>query len=122
MGLLARIGIDRVKTPRMSRLSDFLRRDRPTWKGTKIDFYYWHFATYALFQYDGPSGPRWRSWNFPMKEAVVKNQNPPSAGCKAGSWEPVGRWCSEGGRVYATALNAMTLQVYYRFPFIFGLK
>ena len=31
-----------------------------------------------------------------------------------GSWDPIGEWCVAGGRVYATAINALTLEVYYR--------
>ena len=84
--------------------------------------YYWYYASLALFQYDGPSGNVWKQWNEPMKDALVKNQQTPSSGCKNGSWEPVGRWCGEGGRVYATAINALTLEVYYRYANVFGTK
>ena len=36
-------------------------------------------------------------------------------GCEDGSWNPVGEWCLAGGRVYATAINALTLEIYYRY-------
>ena len=55
-----------------------------------------------------------------MKDALVKNQNVKSTGCKSGSWEPIGRWCPEGGRVYGTAINALTLEVYYRYANVFN--
>ena len=32
-----------------------------------------------------------------------------------GSWDPIGEWGIAGGRVYSTAIGAMTLEVYYRF-------
>ena len=32
-----------------------------------------------------------------------------------GSWDPKDRWGGYGGRVYSTALNALILEVYYRF-------
>ncbi len=102
--------------PRLSKGCDLLLRDRPKWDGNAIDFYYWYCATLALFQYDGPSGPKWKSWNDDMKAVLVQNQNPTSSGCKGGSWEPVDRWSGEGGRVYATAINALTLETYYRHP------
>ena len=35
--------------------------------------------------------------------------------CEDGSWDPIDEWGTAGGRVYATALGAMTLEVYYRF-------
>ena len=36
-------------------------------------------------------------------------------GCPRGSWDPDGRWGHEGGRIYATALAVLTLEVYYRY-------
>jgi hypothetical protein len=30
-------------------------------------------------------------------------------------WDPIGEWCVVGGRVYATAINALTLEIYYRY-------
>lgn len=74
----------------------------------------------ALFQFDGPAGPKWRSWNEDMKNAIVKNQNVASSGCRNGSWEPADAWSRGGGRVYATATNAPTLEVYYRYSNVFG--
>jgi hypothetical protein len=97
-------------------------RDLPKWSGTASDFYYWHWGTMALFQHDGPSGPLWSRWNQAVKEALVKSQIDARSGCKAGSWEPADRWSCEGGRVYATAVNALTLEVYYRYANVFGSK
>jgi hypothetical protein len=34
----------------------------------------------------------------------------------------VDRWSGEGGRVYATAINALTLEVYYRYANVFGTR
>jgi hypothetical protein len=34
--------------------------------------------------------------------------------CARGSWDGVGKWCRVGGRVYATAIKALTLEVPYR--------
>ena len=75
----------------------------------------------ALFQFDGPEGPMWKRWNEPMKNALVPNQHTGKDGCKNGSWNPdVDRWGAEGGRVYAVAINALTLEVYYRYANVFG--
>jgi hypothetical protein len=35
--------------------------------------------------------------------------------CEDGSWDPIDEWGTAGGRVYSTALGAMTFEVYYRF-------
>ena len=95
---------------------NLLLRDKPSWEGDSVDFYYWYWGSLALHQYDGPGGAMWKAWNEDMKNALINYQNKRATGCKAGSWEPVGRWCPEGGRVYGTAINCMTLQVYYRYP------
>ncbi|MHC4608238.1 MAG: prenyltransferase/squalene oxidase repeat-containing protein, partial [Planctomycetota bacterium] len=123
IGVMSRIFMDKNKgDPRLGGGCDLLLRDLPTWSGNAIDFYYWYYSSLALFQYDGPSGSKWRTWNEPMKNALVQNQNPRSQDCRMGSWETVGRWCGEGGRVYSTAINALTLEVYYRYANVFGVK
>ncbi|MCA8920744.1 MAG: hypothetical protein KDD82_02980 [Planctomycetes bacterium] len=76
----------------------------------KVNFYYWYYATYALFQLDGKP---WQDWNAAMKQALVPRQR--VGGIEDGSWDPVGEWCVAGGRVYATAINALTLEIYYRY-------
>jgi hypothetical protein len=101
---------------------DLLLKDLPVWTGPKIDFYYWYYASLALFQFDGPSGPSWKAWNENMKNALVANQKRAADGCQNGSWDPIDRWGFEGGRVYATAINALTLEVYYRYENVFGVK
>ncbi len=123
IGVMARIFMDKNKgDPRLANGCELLLRDKPKWDGNLIDFYYWYYASLALFQYDGPSGPKWKAWNEDMKNALVKHQNVGSTGCKSGSWETVDRWSGEGGRVYGTAINALTLEVYYRYANVFGVK
>ncbi len=93
----------------------------PEWKPRRVDFYYWYYASLALFQYDGPKGPLWSKWNEPMKNALVPHQKTGKDACGNGSWDPAeDRWGHEGGRVYATAINALTLEVYYRYQNVFG--
>jgi len=96
---------------------ELLVKDLPEWKADAIDFYYWYHASFALFHYDGPDGPLWKKWNEPLKNALVPNQKTAVDGCAGGSWaSEEDRWAFEGGRVYAVALNALTLETYYRFP------
>jgi len=93
-----------------------LVRDLPDWKPEAVDFYYWYWASFALFQYDGPDGPLWKKWEAPMKNALVPNQKTAANGCAQGSWNSEeDRWGFEGGRVYAVALNTLTLETYYRY-------
>jgi len=86
----------------------------PAWplegEARAVNFYYWYYGTHALFQ---AGGERWRRWNQAMQEALLPHQR--TRGCAHGSWEPLGEWCMTGGRVYATAINALTLEIYYRY-------
>ena len=94
--------------------------DLPVWDSPAIDFYYWYYASLALHQFTGGSGALWKKWNAAMAPALVDHQNRTDGSDKKGSWEPMGRWCGSGGRVYATAINTLTLEVYYRYASVFG--
>ncbi|MBI3856703.1 MAG: terpene cyclase/mutase family protein, partial [Planctomycetes bacterium] len=124
IAIMSRIFMDKNKAdPRLSNGCDQLLKFKPEWEEGKIDFYFWYYGSLALFQFDGPAGPKWRAWNEDMKNALVKNQNALSTGCRTGSWEPVDLWARHsGGRVYATAINALTLEVYYRYANVFGAR
>ena len=106
--------------PKVAGGAPSLMADLPKWDGAAIDFYYWYYGSLALYKYDGPDGPTWRKWNEAMVTALVDHQN--RGGDKEGSWEPESRWSCKGGRVYATAINALTLEVYYRYPNAFGAE
>lgn len=82
----------------------------PTWSARKMNFYYWYYGTYAMFQV---GGDKWKNWNEAMQKALLPNQR--QRGCEDGSWDPVAEWCLAGGRVYATAILALTLEIYYRY-------
>ena len=58
-------------------------------------------------------GPKWKEWNKSMQSSLLPTQC--MGGPEDGSWPPVGEWCLAGGRVYATAINALTLEIYYRY-------
>ena len=96
-----------------------LARDLPVPKQGWIDYSYWHHGTMALFHFDGPESGRpqetWRPWNQAVPAALVRTQESKEMGCQEGSWLANDRWSDEGGRVYTTALGALTLEVYYRY-------
>jgi Squalene-hopene cyclase C-terminal domain len=72
--------------------------------------YAWYYATLASFH---AGGPQWESWNRQLQAALLPLQRRESSGLD-GSWDPDPVWGGHGGRVYATAMAAMTLEVYYR--------
>ena len=73
--------------------------------------YYCYYSTLVTFQ---QGGDIWTRWNEAMKPALVNSQE--KAGDNAGSWsqngDPYYPWW---GRVGATALCALSLEVYYRY-------
>jgi hypothetical protein len=101
------------RDPKILKGVDILMANLPEWnkpRNTKVDFYYWYYGSYAMFQYGGQN---WHKWNAAMKKALLNNQR--VGGCADGSWDPVGKWGMVGGRVYAMALNSLTLEIYYRY-------
>jgi hypothetical protein len=82
-------------------------------KGGSVDHYYWYYATYALYQ---AGGQPWRAWQRQLEPALVKNQHRDVASPNLhGSWDPVCAWGEDGGRVYSTAILALTLQANWRY-------
>ena len=58
-------------------------------------------------------GPNFDLWNHRMREHLIRTQE--KTGHKAGSWNPQGTdYGARGGRMYATSMALLTLQVYYR--------
>jgi hypothetical protein len=82
----------------------------------RVNLYYWYYGTLAL-HYRQQSGTEaagaWQSWNTALTTALVDTQL--SDGPDAGSWNPNCVWGGYGGRVYATAIAALCLEVYYRY-------
>jgi hypothetical protein len=72
--------------------------------------YYFYYATQVLHHMEGPE---FDLWNSRMREHLIRTQE--TQGHKAGSWSPDGvDWGKAGGRLYATCMALITLEVYYR--------
>ncbi|MHC4915265.1 MAG: pectate lyase, partial [Planctomycetota bacterium] len=72
--------------------------------------YYWYYGTLAMFQM---GGDYWRKWNTELKKTLLPSQR--KGGDEDGSWDCEMGWGPTGGRVYTTAINALSLEVYYRY-------
>jgi hypothetical protein len=105
------------------RQADVLLTAVPKWEAVNTprsspqDPYYWYYGTLAMFQM---GGRHWQLWNEALKPALLVNQckGGPLDGSKQdkdGSWDATMGWGPTGGRVYHTAINALSLEVYYRY-------
>jgi len=107
------LGDMKSQVPSIEAGAVLLRKRLPEWYKEKgcIDYYYWYYGSYAMFQLGGTD---WQVWKTAMEKAIIDNQL--REGCERGSWDPRrSPWSDNGGRVYATALCTLSLEVYYRF-------
>jgi len=74
------------------------------------NLYYWYYGTLSLYQVRGDA---WRKWNDALKATLLAAQR--TNGPQAGSWDPQTMWGGYGGRVYSTAMAALSLEIYYRY-------
>ncbi|HLY10210.1 MAG TPA: hypothetical protein VKW04_12960 [Planctomycetota bacterium] len=83
----------------------------PAWNesGSSVDYAAWFSGTRALRAYGDPE--LWQAWSSAARRVLISHQRKYADGCGCGSWDPVDRWSPEGGRVYATAMNALTLEL-----------
>jgi hypothetical protein len=114
------LGQDPEKTPMMQKHADLLKSKLPKWDpdGFGVDFYYWYYGSYAMYQM---GGSQWEAWNKSMKAAVVDSQK--REGDEKGSWDAkVDPWGHSGGRIYTTALGVLCLEVYFRYAKVLGAR
>jgi hypothetical protein len=109
--------------PLLIKQADLLAATPPKWVAKNgVDDpqepYYWYYGTLAMFQM---GGAHWAKWNETLKPTLINNQHkgplPLGSGPedKDGSWDADMGWGPTGGRVYHTAINALSLEVYYRY-------
>ncbi|MEW6027132.1 MAG: hypothetical protein AB1599_07555, partial [Planctomycetota bacterium] len=110
IGVMARRLIDKNPNDPLFKLGlNQIAASRPVWDTAKpgiIDFDYWFFGSYCLENNRA-------LWIEYAKNVLCENQRGKAGGCRHGSWDPIDRWGGEGGRVYSTAINVLTLERYY---------
>jgi len=89
----------------------YLAQNLPPESAPKLgQVYYYHYAIQVLHHMEGPE---FDLWNHRMREHLIRTQE--TEGHKAGSWDPNGTdWGTRAGRMYATGMALLTLEVYYR--------
>ncbi|MCA9001170.1 MAG: terpene cyclase/mutase family protein, partial [Planctomycetes bacterium] len=121
VGLLTRVFLSQTpdETPIMEKHADLMLRSLPEWNESdhSIDMYYWYYGTYAMYQM---GGEHWKRWRKGMERAIVPHQR--LDGDYSGSWDPIGAWGYQGGRVYSTAMMVLSLEVFYRYSSLLGAR
>ena len=96
------------ENPRIRAGADYVLRSLPKTK-QPLTSYYWYYATQAMYHMQGSY---WETWNAHTSELLISTQQ--MTGNNAGTWNPIDNWEKSGGRVYATSLKLLMLEVYYR--------
>jgi hypothetical protein len=86
---------------------------KPTPPGVRKDAYYYYYATQVMYHFGGDA---WKDWNQQMRDLLVKTREDDKNSPNFGSWNSAGdAHGGSGGRLMVTALNLLTLEVYYRY-------
>ena len=111
-GLLSRLylGISR-DDPALAKGCDSILASAPAAEAERLgDIYFYYYASQVLHHLEGEDFDR---WNYLIREHLVGTQV--KEGPLTGSWNPPDtNHGKRGGRVYATSLALLTLQMYYR--------
>ena len=80
-------------------------------KGKQNNFYYWYYGCLCMYMHKGEA---WETWNPTMRQILLDRQV--KGGRDEGSWDyKHGQHSGAMGRVIATAMATLSLEVYYRY-------
>lgn len=102
-----------AQTIAQTRLASY-QQAQQTWNATAATHLYgWYYDTQAMFQLGGGQGNEWKLWNSVFQPVLIRNQNP------EGYWTHDEHHSMGGdtlhGKVLATTLCCLQLEVYYRY-------
>jgi ankyrin repeat protein len=101
---------DHSQYERLKKQAELIHATLPKWDESdgSIDMYYWYYGTLALKRW---GGSLWKDWRKAILKALIPNQRREDKEDNYyGSWDPVGPWGEEGGRVYSTVICTLILE------------
>jgi hypothetical protein len=101
------IGLER-DDPRMRAGADYLLKHLPQKKQVNTS-YAWYYGSQVMYHMQGKY---WQAWNEALRDILVESQE--QTGTTAGTWKPKDQWENTGGRLYASSMKLLILEVYYR--------
>jgi hypothetical protein len=94
--------------PPMSRAADLIMNYPPSWENEN-DAEYIYLGTYSLSKV---RGKKWAAWKEPLMQTLNKHQE----SWLGNTWPPVmGAASKKYGRIFTSALNVLSLEIYYRY-------
>ena len=108
-GALARMLIEGKPSASTAAADKLLRADLPSSEPFARDYAYWYAATMYLSHRTRGRGTDWSKWVGALnrQEFLIQEMKDD---CSLGSWPGKERWIPMGGRIYAVAMNALTLE------------
>jgi hypothetical protein len=115
VGLLSRLLLGQPQSAKVVKLAaQLMTQDPPKgslWQERDQCLYYWYYGTLAAFLIGGET---WSTWNTALKSSLLGLQIDQGHG--RGSWPARSMWARQGGgRIYATAMALLCLQIYYKY-------
>ncbi|MFK7741426.1 MAG: hypothetical protein AB8H80_14005 [Planctomycetota bacterium] len=108
-GTFARLALgEKPDESAMAKAGALLRAKPPQWRPGHIDAVYWFFGGLASYQLGGET---WQAWQPGLAQLAVHQRD---GGSAQGSWDTDGVWDNDGGRVFVTALNTLSLATVLR--------
>jgi hypothetical protein len=94
-------------------VKNHIRPMQPKDKVLQKDCYFNYYATQVMHHYGGEA---WKEWNKGMRDGLIATQDKDDKSPNFGSWDSAGdRYSQPGGRLMITALDLLTLEIYYRY-------
>lgn len=105
-GLHCRHLLEQSRSSLMANAAALIASKAPSRDPAALDYYFWYYGTIALRKFGGEP---WSKWQRSLRDVVFKTQR--RDGNFAGSWDPDDCWGDDGGRIVATALLCLALEV-----------
>ncbi len=108
-GSLARLAIDGKPHATLAAAEKNVERDLPNGDPLRRDYAYWWVGTTFLAHRDQRKGAPWERWCQALLRETLALQEAVDS-CALGSLPPTDRWSVHGGKVYAAAITALSLE------------
>jgi len=108
LGSLVRLQLETKPSSTYAAADKLLEKDLPNADPLRRDYCYWYFGTVFMSYHEQRRGSLWTLWTQSLLREILSLQESADS-CALGSLPVTERWSVMGGKVYASAMNALTL-------------